>query len=176
MFIVASVQSQKPFSSGAGAAASGTGFSVDWRKLFLDATGRIGQRDYWIGFGILFLASLLLSWIPLIGLIVSLAAAYSGVCLSSKRLHDMGRSGWLAAIPYGAFIGATLLSAVSLIGMMGAASYDSGSGMAAGIGSFGLIWTLAILINIGFVIWLGVTVGQPQDNQYGPLPQRLVTR
>lgn len=175
IFIVPGAEPRPAFSGGLNEGISGTGFSMDWRKLFLDANGRIGQQDYWIGFAILFLANLVLSWIPLIGLVVSLAAAYGGVCLSSKRLHDMGRSGWLAAIPYGVLVGATLLSAVSLMGMVGAASYDNGFGMAARLGSFGLLWTLAILVNIGFVIWLGITAGQQQDNQYGPPPQRLVT-
>jgi uncharacterized membrane protein YhaH (DUF805 family) len=153
----------------------GAGVSIDWRKLFFDANGRIGQKDYWIGFGILFAANLVLSWMPLIGLVVSLVAAYAGVCVSSKRLHDMGRSGWLAAIPFGSLLVATALSGASLVGMIGAASADNGLGMAAGLGSFGLIWSLATLINIGFVIWLGVTAGQTDDNLYGPPPVPLVT-
>lgn len=152
---------------------SGSGLTLDWRKLFFDASGRIVQRDYWIGFGIVFAASLILGWIPLFGLIVSLAAAYAGICVSSKRLHDMGRSGWLAAVPYGVFVAVTLLSGASLAGMMGAASYDSGLGVAAGAGFLGLLWIAAVIVNLGFVIWLGVTAGQPDENAYGPPPTPL---
>ena len=152
---------------------AGSGASIDWKTLFLDANGRIGQKDYWIGFGILFAANLVLSWLPLIGVLISLAAAYAGICLASKRLHDMGKSGWLAAIPYGVLIAASVLSAVSFIGMMGAAGYNSGAGVLAGAGLLGLLWTAAFVLNIGFVIWLGVTAGQAEDNIYGPPPTPL---
>jgi len=152
---------------------AGSGASFDWRKLFLDANGRIGQKDYWIGFGIVFVASMVLGWLPVIGFLFSLAAIYAGVCVSSKRLHDMGRSGWLAAIPYSAYAAATVLSVVFFVGAMGAAHYDNGMGVMAGMGTMGLLWTLALVLNVGFVIWLGVTPGQPNDNPYGPPPQPL---
>ena len=152
---------------------AGSGATFDWRKLFLDANGRIGQKDYWIGFGIVFVASLVLGWLPLIGFLFSLAAIYAGVCVSSKRLHDMGRSGWLAAIPYAAWAAATVLSVVTVFGAMGAVHYDNGLGAMAGFGALGLLWMLAFVLNIGFVIWLGVTPGEPHDNVYGPPPQPL---
>ncbi len=152
---------------------AGSGASFNWRTLFLDATGRIGQRDYWIGIAALFVANLVLSWVPLIGMIVSLAATYAAICVSSKRLHDMGRSGWLAAIPFGIYIAAIILSGISFIGMMGAAGYGNDMAMLTGIGSLGLVWTLAVLLNLAFTIWLGVTKGQPEDNLYGPVPQPL---
>ena len=172
VFIVAQSQAS-PAAGGYTPGVAGSGASLDWKTLFLDANGRIGQKDYWIGFGILFAANMLLSWLPLIGFLISLAATYAGICLASKRLHDMGKSGWLAAIPYGVFIAAIVLSAVSFIGMMGAATYDNGMGMMAGAGFMGLLWTAAVVLNIGFVIWLGVTAGQPEDNLYGPPPQPL---
>lgn len=172
IFVIAQPQAQaRPEGYIPGVAGSGATF--DWRALFLDANGRIGQRDYWIGIGILFVANLVLGWIPLIGLIISLAATYAGVCVSSKRLHDMGRSGWLAAIPFGIAAAVIVLSGISFIGMFGAASYNNGLGFVAGWGVLGLLWTLAFLANIAFVIWLGITAGQPNDNVYGPVPQPL---
>ena len=173
VYVVAQTQTRSATQGVYTPGVAGSGASLDWKTLFLDANGRIGQKDYWIGFGILFAANLVLSWLPLIGVLISLAAAYAGICLASKRLHDMGKSGWLAAIPYGVFIAATVLTAVSFIGMMGAATYDNGMGMLAGAGFMGLLWTAAFVLNVGFVIWLGVTAGQPDDNLYGPPPQPL---
>lgn len=170
IFVIAQPQAQSP---GYVPGVAGSGASLNWRALFLDATGRIGQRDYWIGIGILFAANLVLSWLPLIGTLISLVAVYAGVCVSSKRLHDMGRSGWLAAIPFGIFTAAVVLSAVSFIGIMGASAYDNGAGVLAGAGLLGLLWTLAFLANLGFVIWLGISAGQPDDNVYGPVPAPL---
>ncbi len=153
---------------------AGSGASFDWRTLFLDANGRIGQKDYWIGVVILFAANLVLGWLPLIGTLVSLAGIYFGVCVSSKRLHDMGRSGWLAAIPYGVMAAAVVLSALTIAGgVISAAAYGDGFGTLASVGGIAGLWGLAVLINLGFLIWLGVTAGQPDDNLYGPPPGSL---
>lgn len=173
VFVMAQSAQSQPRPEGYVPGVAGSGATFDWRALFLDANGRIGQRDYWIGIGILFAANLVLSWVPLIGVVVSLAATYAGICVSSKRLHDMGRSGWLAAIPFGIYVAAIVLSAVAFIGALGAAGYNNDLGFLTGMGVLGLLWTLAIVLNIAFVIWLGVTAGQPDDNLYGPVPQPL---
>lgn len=152
---------------------AGSGASLDWKALFLDAKGRIGQKDYWIGIGILFAAGIVLGWVPLIGTIVSIASIYFGVCVSSKRLHDMGRSGWLAAIPYGVTALAVVLSAATMFGGIMSAANGSDFGALAGMGAATSVWGLAFLVNIGFLIWLGVTAGQPGDNAYGPSPRPL---
>ena len=152
---------------------AGSGSSFDWKTLFLEATGRIGQKDYWIGIIILFAAGIVLSWIPLIGTLVSIASIYFGVCVSSKRLHDMGRSGWLAAIPYGVTALAVLLSAMTMIGGVVSSGYGNDYGVLAGMGGVAAVWGLAFLLNLAFLIWLGVTAGQPGDNAYGPPPRPL---
>lgn len=153
---------------------AGSGSSFDWRTLFLDANGRIGQKDYWIGVIILFAAGVVLGWLPLVGTLVSLASIYFGVCVSSKRLHDMGRSGWLAAIPYGVTAAAVVLSAVTFIGgIVSTAGYGNDYGVLASMGGIAGLWGLVILINLAFMIWLGVTAGQPDDNLYGPPPRSL---
>lgn len=152
---------------------AGSGASLDWKTLFLEANGRIGQKDYWIGVGILFAAGVVLGWLPLIGTLVSLASIYFGICVSSKRLHDMGRSGWLAAIPYGVTALAVVLSAMTFFGGIVSTSYGNDFGMLQGMGMAGGVWGLAVIINLAFLIWLGVTAGQPGDNAYGPPPRPL---
>jgi uncharacterized membrane protein YhaH (DUF805 family) len=152
---------------------SAAGQSFDWRTLFLDANGRIAQKDYWIGIIILFAAGLVLGWIPAIGTLISLASIYFGVCVASKRLHDMGKSGWLAAIPYGVTALATVLSAMTLFGGAMSTGYGNDFGMVAGLGGAAGLWGLAFIINLGFVIWLGITAGEPGDNAYGPPPRPL---
>lgn len=147
--------------------------SLDWRTLFLDAKGRIGQKDYWIGIIILFAAGMVLGWIPAVGTLVSLASIYFGVCVASKRLHDMGKSGWLAAIPYGVTALAVVLSAMTLFGGVMSTGYGNDFGTLAGMSSAAGVWGVAALVNLGFVIWLGVTAGQPGDNAYGPPPRPL---
>lgn len=152
---------------------AGSGSSFDWKTLFLEPNGRIGQKDYWIGVGILFAAGLVLGWVPLIGTLISLASIYFGICVSSKRLHDMGKSGWLAAIPYGVTALAVVLSAMTFIGGMMSSGNGNDFGAVAGMGGAVSLWGLAFLINLGFLIWLGITAGQPGDNIYGPPPRPL---
>src|SRR5438270_11369721 len=103
---------------------------MDWKGLFLTSHGRLGQRDFWIAWLILFVASLVLSMVPLLGQLAVLALIYPTVCITAKRLHDFGKSGWLAAVPYaiaavGMLIGGLMGGMTMMLGGMaghGAAS------------------------------------------------------
>jgi uncharacterized membrane protein YhaH (DUF805 family) len=114
-------------------------------------------------------AGLVLGMIPLLGFLIGLALIYPNVCVGAKRLHDMGKTGWLMLIPYGSFLIACILAVVFMVmGAAGAAMTDSaGLGIAAIVGAALLPFGLAFLINIAFLIWIGVTPGQPGPNQYG---------
>jgi uncharacterized membrane protein YhaH (DUF805 family) len=147
---------------------------MNWQFLFLSANGRIGQKDFWMGILILFGISVIGAFIPGLNMILPLLLIYPGVCVTSKRLHDFGKTGWLAAVPYGAQAIATVLSLV----MGGAAIFGAASGTAAGaggamaaVGGMMLIWALVLLLCIGFLLWVGLTKGDPASNQYGsPTP------
>src|SRR5215212_10293394 len=77
---------------------------LDWQRLFLSADGRIGRQEYWVGFLILLGVGFIVKFIPFLGILLSLALIYPQVCVGSKRLHDMGRSGFLMLVPYGIFV------------------------------------------------------------------------
>lgn len=149
---------------------------MDWKYLFLDSKGRIGQKDFWIGFAILFIAGLVLGMIPVLGGLIGLVMIYPNVCLVAKRLHDFGKSGWLAAVPYvlglvagvGAFIigGATLFAA----GAMDSYGNDEATTGAAlaGMGSAAALLGIFGLLGLAFLLWVGLSKGDPAPNQYGP--------
>lgn len=140
---------------------------MDWKTLFLDAKGRIGKKDFWIGFLILFVTGIILSFLPIIGQIAGLLLIYPNVCVFSKRLHDFGKTGWLAAVPF--VIGLVAGIAVAVTG--GAALLSGGAGMEAdalaAVGSAGLVMLLAFVAYIGFVLWVGLSKGDEGTNQYG---------
>ena len=146
----------------------------DWQRLFLSADGRIGRQEYWIAFLMMLGASVVLRFIPFLGGILSLALIYPQVCVGSKRLHDMGRSGFLMLAPYGICVVAGILAAIfggmaAMSGMFSGHSAAVGAGL-AGLGmAFGMLG-LGVLIAFGFVIWVGVTPGQVGENRYGPEP------
>lgn len=153
---------------------------MDWKTLFLDANGRIGQKDFWIGWLILLVGGFVLGLIPIIGILVAFANIYFSVCLYAKRLHDMGKTAWLMLIPFG----------VSIVGMViafaaGGAAIFAGSmggdaaaaaGAAGGMIIAGLVFLLIFVVSIGFLLWIGLSKGDPMDNRFGPpRTQPLVT-
>lgn len=150
---------------------------MDWKTLFLTANGRIGKRDFWIGFAILVAASILLGWIPILGFVVVLAVQFAWICVGSKRLHDMGKTGWLMLLPVGVGLATMILSFVVMGGAMMAGLSGSepvaAGAMMAGAGFMGLLGLVAFVVNIAFLFWLGLSNGDPGDNLYGPPPVSL---
>lgn len=149
---------------------------MDWKFLFLDSKGRIGRKDFWIGFAILFVAALVLGMIPVLGQIITLLMLYLWVCLGAKRLHDMGKSGWLMIVPFALQL-VTIIAAIMAAGgaMMAAGVSGDPTAVAAGMAGGGLVMMLCGLASLAFLIWIGATPGQPGDNQYGPPPTSSVT-
>jgi uncharacterized membrane protein YhaH (DUF805 family) len=146
---------------------------MDWKTLFLSAQGRIGKKDFWIGFGILFVANMLISQIHAIAWLWSLASIYFGVCVGAKRLHDIGKSAWLVLAPIGIMLAAYALAAIlggaAFLGLAATGS-DTATvlGGLAGLGLAGLVVVLGMLASLGAVLWVGVQDGDAGDNRFGP--------
>lgn len=150
---------------------------MDWQLLFLSPEGRISRQPFWIGFAILFVGGFVLQFIPVIGQFIGMLLIYPWVCLYSKRLHDMGKSGWLQLIPFGVLILATVIAvAVGGAGMLAAMAGGQNdpaamSAIAGSLGMAGLVFLLAALVCLGFLLWIGLTPGEPGPNQYGESPK-----
>lgn len=150
-----------------------------WQTLFLTYTGRIRRQEFWVGWLILLGASFVMGFIPILHFLFPIFALYVGVCLYAKRLHDMGRSGLIQLIPLGVslvcvIIGGVLFGASILSAFAAMATASPGIGAIAlllgSMGGFFLIMSLAGLINLIFLIWIGATPGQTGPNAYGPDP------
>ncbi|MFZ5670884.1 MAG: DUF805 domain-containing protein [Pseudomonadota bacterium] len=149
---------------------------MDWKTLFFSAEGRIGRSAFWIGWLVLLGVNVVAGFIPLFGLLISLAAIYCSVCVFAKRLHDMGKSGWLQIWPILISI-ALVVGGVFMAGgpaIMAALSHadDAAVGMAAlaGMGGMMLAFLGAFVISFGFLLWVGLSSGQAGENRYGPAP------
>lgn len=149
---------------------------MDWKTLFFSAEGRIGRSAFWIGWLVLLGVNVVAGWIPLLGLLISLASLYCNVCVTSKRLHDMGKSGFLQVWPW-------LLCTVLVVGSIimvagpaiiaGASDMDESAIRAAvlgGVGGMILGLLAAFAIGLGFLIWIGVSNGDAGENRYGAAP------
>ncbi len=149
---------------------------MDIGRLLFSPEGRIGQRDFWIGFLMLFVFGILIHAVLLVGHLIWLLSIYCWICLYSKRLHDMGHSGFAQLWTY---VLDVLLVVVLIVGGLGsvlAAIFSGGHfgwGLLAGgmtlIVLAGFAW---FLIRLGFVLWVGLSPGQAGDNRYGPVPLR----
>jgi uncharacterized membrane protein YhaH (DUF805 family) len=148
---------------------------MDWGRLFLSANGRIGRGEFWIGFLILFVLGIVVHFIPGLGQLLAILLIYPWVCLYSKRLHDMGKSGWLQLIPFAVWIIGILVAVMSGMGgaimaMASGSDAQATAGALAGAGVAALVLCAAALINLIFLLWVGLSPGQAGDNAYGLPP------
>jgi uncharacterized membrane protein YhaH (DUF805 family) len=149
--------------------------SFDWQKLLFSFEGRTRRTHFWIGWLICLGVGVVAGWIPLIGFVISIALIWPNLAITVKRLHDMGHTGWLAAIPYGIGVVGSIV-AFSMIGMsaiMNAAALEQEDPVAilALIGpAFGL-FGLLLLVSLGFLLWIGLTDSQRGPNRFGPNPK-----
>ncbi len=151
--------------------------SFDWQKLLFSFEGRIRRSHFWIGWLICLGIGVVAGWIPILGGLISIALIWPNLAISVKRLHDMGKSGWFAAIPWVA----TIVGICVAIAMVGVSALTNSAALEredpfaifALIGPAFGAFALVLLVNLGFLIWIGVTDSQPGDNQYGPNPKGL---
>ena len=167
------------FGAAAGSAATAATSAVngyDWKTALLKFDGRLRRQDFWISFLIIFGISVVLGWIPLLGTLIGLALIWPNIAITVKRLHDMGKTGWLALVPYvGGIIGMIVMFVGGAGAFMAAAATGDASAVAAagGLGAIGLGFLIMLVTGLGFLIWIGITDSQPGTNQYGPNPKGL---
>jgi uncharacterized membrane protein YhaH (DUF805 family) len=131
------------------------GAVMDWKQILFSAKGRLGRRTYWIAVALLAVLSALTGLLGPVGALLALVLIYPDVCIFVKRLHDIGRSGWLTALPFGlAFLGGV---ALELAG-------EPKRGAPAMIGS------VLVLAGSAISLWVGLSKGDPEPNAYGPPP------
>jgi uncharacterized membrane protein YhaH (DUF805 family) len=92
---------------------------VDWYlkvlKQYADFNGRARRKEYWMFVLVNLIISLVLGVIagiikmPILGTIYSLAVLIPGVAVSVRRMHDIGKSGWVLLLGLIPLIGAIVL-------------------------------------------------------------------
>ena len=151
--------------------------AFDWKKTLLSFEGRSRRSHFWIGWLICLGLGVVLGWIPILGLLLSIALIWPNLAITVKRLHDMGQTGWLAAIPFvvgliGGIVGAMMIGTGVFMNQAAFENEDPAVIMATiapAMGVFGLIG----LVGLGFLLWIGLTDSKPGPNKYGPNPKGL---
>ncbi|MBP7704121.1 MAG: DUF805 domain-containing protein [Caulobacter sp.] len=128
---------------------------IDWMELFFSSTGRVARGPFLIAAAVLIAIAALyeggaadrptLHWLT--GWFVYPGLLFSACCVLSKRLHDRGRSGWLAAIVVLALIVAWPVPV-------------------------GFIDFIACVVILWAVVELGVMPGEQGANRFGANPTR----
>lgn len=137
--------------------------TMGWKTLLLSPRGRIGRRDFWLGFGVLMAGSIILTILPVVGQFAGIVLVWPLACILTKRLHDAGRSGWLLLLPLSAFVLA--LGRVAMA--TGGGLFDAHVMFDAARGPVITAFAVAGLLALVFVVWVGLSKGEAGPNRYG---------
>lgn len=158
------------------AAAFGMEEPFDVQAALLSFEGRLRRRHFWYAWLMLLGAGVVAGWIPVLGLLIAFALIWPNLAITVKRLHDMGHTGWLALVPC---VGTILAIAVAVIGGAGAytlsavrGDLETASALAV-LSSFGLSALIALVTNLGFLLWIGLADSQRGPNRFGPNPKGI---
>ena len=119
---------------------------------YINFNGRSSRAEYW--WWILFY--ILTSMIPLIGPFINLILIIATISLTTRRLHDIGKTGWWQLI----FIFMYILLFVLLIPFFIATAI-------IGIVAFIIWFILFLIITIWWIRWMA-TKGNDGPNKFGP--------
>lgn len=148
--------------------------------MFSFFTGRSGRQEYWISVGLLIVAAFALSALRMEA--AGAAITIMWVITWMRRLHDIGRPGWIALLPILLMIGAIVvgvaaggqpfLNAIAALEAMNgnAVIPDRIAYLIVGVGA------VAVICQFGFSIWLGVKAGDSGQNRFGQPPEPIVKR
>ena len=92
---------------------------------------------------------------PIIAAGCSIAGGWVNICLTSQRLHDIGKNGWVQVTPF----------VLAILGLAMVAASDQTIVVALGV-------ACVLAATFGFMVWLMAAPGAPGDNAYGPPPAR----
>jgi len=129
---------------------------ASWNTLFVQHKGRTSRGNFLAGLLPLALAAL---WYLYKGPAVDyapwgvLVLLYPAVVLHVRRLHDMGRSGWLVLVP-----------AVLTVLAMGIWAHR----ISLGAQLDGAVPVVALVVFLLFALWGGIARGQAESNTFGP--------
>jgi len=141
--------------------------------MFSFFTGRSNRQEYWASVALLIVAALVLEALHMQA--ASAAITIMWVITWIRRLHDIGKPGWLSLIPLGIVlalaIGGLVIGGNAFVKTMTEAEttgamppMDRDAYIFMGVVFAGLI------VQFGFTIWLGVRKGDAGNNRFGPPP------
>ena len=109
----------------------------------------------------------------LFGTVFTLVTLLPWLAVTSRRMHDIGKSAWLAYYPWLLLFVAVFTMIVSTVGLSRAIGAFTGQGpVNVTTGSFFPFGFFVLLVFAGFIhviVWLA-RASQPNENRFGPNP------
>jgi uncharacterized membrane protein YhaH (DUF805 family) len=152
---------------------------MNWGALFFSAEGRLEQPRFWLGVIILCLFGVLVHLFPLIGSALWLVSLYCWICLYTKRLHDIGRSGWwqlapwvasLVLLVFGGLAFVTTLIGALVVGLMSEHLRLGVGFLVSGFGTGFVLLMLSASAHVVFLLIVGLIRSERGANRYGAEP------
>ncbi|HEY2033141.1 MAG TPA: DUF805 domain-containing protein [Rhizomicrobium sp.] len=143
-------------------------------------TGRSNRQEYWISVALLIVVALILTVLHMEA--AGAAITVMWVITWMRRLHDIGKPGWWAAVPIVLMIlvvmagflfgGQPFVNALAAMERMetAVAVPDRMLNIILAVG------LAAVIIQFGFTIWLGTRKGDEGQNRFGPPAPDLFKR
>ena len=132
---------------------------------YLVFSGRATRAEFW--WWMLF--GTLVQIIPFIGSIIGLVCLIPSLAVTSRRLHDIGKTGWwqlwmllVGIVVWGIFIGALIFGVILSWGE------EDGAGLLTGFSIAGFIGVISVIV--WYVVWLA-RQGDKGPNTFGPDPR-----
>jgi uncharacterized membrane protein YhaH (DUF805 family) len=100
------------------------------------------------------------------GGIANLVFGWLAIAAISRRLHDLGRSGWWMLCGVLAWVVGAIAAAFAVALSAGPHALQTGTT------GFWAIFAALMMPPLGFVLWLHLAEGKPAANRYGPVPTR----
>ena len=147
-------------------------------KNYANFSGRARRSEYW--WFLLFTQLMwFITWVPIIGWAAGLAIIIPGVSATSRRLHDIGKSGRWLLMP-GVPVMISVLSLITYLGFMGRyfqeepPAWVESLGLASVIVA-GVLGVVAIVAAIVLMVWLA-RKGDERASKYGPDPRQATSQ
>jgi uncharacterized membrane protein YhaH (DUF805 family) len=100
------------------------------------------------------------------GVVAYLVLGWLACAAISRRLHDLGRSGWW-------MLGGVLAWVVGAIALAVAVALIAGlHALETGAPGFWATFSVLMAPPLGLALWLHLAEGEPAANRYGPVPTR----
>lgn len=149
----------------------------DFGSALFSFSGRLRRSHFWISWIIMVAVWWLTFFIPFVNLAAQLGLLWTNLAVGAKRFHDMGKPGWLIAIPWVLLI----LTQIALFASIGVSAMNNPevlesedpAAIMAMMGPALFASLIAVPVSLAFWLWLGIADSQPGSNKYGPNPKGL---